>query len=893
MLAHGEKGVKGVLSARRKGKLAVMLAAMLLAATAVLGMPGSQPAFAAPVVHMDDTVVGTGQNIWSGRPIQAEYVTPSSVLIGKQIDTMAIQLKKNGLPTGDAEIGVFGSDLSVKKLFATKDVSTLTASYTSYEFALSGAPYTIQSGDRIGVKYSGGSSTEHISIMRDTDHADPFDGVNSYNSFYNSTSATWSTFALYDLTMTLKLSDDGGAGDTIPPAVTSVSHSPPSPTSSQAVEITATATDNAGLSSVEIFVDGSSIGSCAVSSTSASCVKSGGPYAPDSSHTYSATATDAQGLTGSSAEKTFLVLADGPAPVIHMDDTVVGTGQNIWSGRPAQVEYVTPASSLVGKLINSMTIMLKKSGAPTGTAEIGIINPDLSMKQVFATLDVSTLTASYTSHEFVSPSLYTIAAGDRIGVKYIGGASTEHISIMRDTDHADPFDGVNSYNSFYNSTSATWSTFALYDLTMTLKGTPPVVSDTIPPVITAAPSGGTYNSAQSVVLSSNEPSTIYYTFDGSDPVTSATRLVYSSPIAISASTLLKYYGIDDAGNASAPQEQNYVIQPPSSSPIVHMQDTTATVGSVTYAGRQINAEYVTATSQLVGDKIDSITLRLQKIGSPPGTFQVGIFNADLTAKKSFAIVSASTLSTSFQDYEFKLPSGELYTIAAGDRIGIKYNGGTTANAISVMNDRDPADPFDGNKSYRTRYESFGSFSFWIVSYSEDMYMTLKQTQAGTFSPVTHMSDTTVSFASLVSAPRQLMTEYVTPTSQLVGDKIDSITLRLQKVGAPTGTAQVGIFNTDLSVKKLFATINVATISTTPAEYEFNLPAADPLYTIAPGDRIGIKYVGGSAGAGINVTPDRSAADPFDGTNSYRARYEASWINSTGEDLYMILKQTRE
>jgi hypothetical protein len=324
-----------------------------------------------------------------------------------------------------------------------------------------------------------------------------------------------------------------------------------------------------------------------------------------------------------------------------------------------------------------------------------------------------------------------------------------------------------------------------------------------------------------------------------------------------------------------------------------MQDTTATVGSVTYAGRQINAEYVTATSQLVGDKIDSITLRLQKIGSPPGTFQVGIFNADLTAKKSFAIVSASTLSTSFQDYEFKLPSGELYTIAAGDRIGIKYNGGTTANAISVMNDRDPADPFDGNKSYRTRYESFGSFSFWIVSYSEDMYMTLKQTQAGAFSPVTHMSDTTVSFASLVSAPRQLMTEYVTATSQLVGDKIDSITLRLQKVGAPTGTAQVGIFNADLSVKKLFATINVATISTTPAEYESKLPAADPLYTIAPGDRIGIKFIGGSAGAGINVTPDRSAADPFDGNKSYRARYESSWIVSPSEDLYMILKQTRE
>lgn len=204
-----------------------------------------------------------------------------------------------------------------------------------------------------------------------------------------------------------------------------------------------------------------------------------------------------------------------------------------------------------------------------------------------------------------------------------------------------------------------------------------------------------------------------------------------------------------------------------------------------------------------------------------------------------------------------------------------------------MTDRNAADPFDGTKSNRVRYESS-----WITSFSEDMYMTLKQTHdgsAGAF-PVTHMSDTTASFPSLVSAPRQLMTEYVTPTSQLVADKIDSITIKLQRIGAPTGTAQIGIFNTDLSVKQLFGTIDVSTISTTATDHEFHL-SGSLLYTIAAGDRIGIKYTGGSGSVGINVTPDRDAADPFDGTNSHRARYEASWINSTGEDLYMILRQT--
>lgn len=158
-------------------------------------------------------------------------------------------------------------------------------------------------------------------------------------------------------------------------------------------------------------------------------------------------------------------------------------------------------------------------------------------------------------------------------------------------------------------------------------------------------------------------------------------------------------------------------------------------------------------------------------------------------------------------------------------------------------------------------------------------------------PVTHMSDTTASFASLISAPRQLIAEYVTASSQLVGDKIDSVTLKLQKVGSPTGTAQIGIFNSDLSVKKIFATIDVATISSAATDYEFKLPATDPLYTIQSGDRIGLKYTGGSASVGVNVTPDRDSADPFDGTNSYRVRYETSWIVTSGEDMYMILKQT--
>lgn len=158
--------------------------------------------------------------------------------------------------------------------------------------------------------------------------------------------------------------------------------------------------------------------------------------------------------------------------------------------------------------------------------------------------------------------------------------------------------------------------------------------------------------------------------------------------------------------------------------------------------------------------------------------------------------------------------------------------------------------------------------------------------------MTHMSDTTFSFGSLTYEGRQVNAEYIKPTSQLVGDKIDSITLSLQRVGSPTGIAEIGVFNEDLSTRKSFGTLNVTSLSTTYLDYEFKLGASD-LYTIQSGDKIGIQFSGGSSDNGINVMIDRITTDDlFDGTNSQRSRYESSWLYyDTGEDLYMILKQT--
>ncbi|HXG06954.1 MAG TPA: chitobiase/beta-hexosaminidase C-terminal domain-containing protein [Nitrososphaera sp.] len=236
--------------------------------------------------------------------------------------------------------------------------------------------------------------------------------------------------------------------------------------------------------------------------------------------------------------------------------------------------------------------------------------------------------------------------------------------------------------------------------------------------MTAEPSGGTFDSPQSVMLTASESTTtIYYTTDSSDPTTSS--CVFRTP-TISEDTVLEFFARDNVGNESPVVTEVYTVV---LFPVTHMSDTTASFGLVTHSDTPSHVEFVSPTSQLVGKSIDHITVKLRKTSTPEGSVEAGIFNSDLSVKKLFGTIDATAVASVYADYTISLPDLELYTIEAGDRIGIKFADGDSSNFVAIMTDQYTSDPFDGANTYYQTYTN----DLWHSATAKDLYMIPTQT----------------------------------------------------------------------------------------------------------------------------------------------------------------------
>jgi hypothetical protein len=113
------------------------------------------------------------------------------------------------------------------------------------------------------------------------------------------------------------------------------------------------------------------------------------------------------------------------------------------------------------------------------------------------------------------------------------------------------------------------------------------VTDVTPPIITATPNGGSFATARSVTLTSNEAgSQIFYTTDGTDILDAAgdvspTATTYTGAFTVGTNTTLQYVGFDPSGNASTVGVATFVITNTPTPPPPTFGPATVGNGSIT------------------------------------------------------------------------------------------------------------------------------------------------------------------------------------------------------------------------------------------------------------------------------------------------------------------------
>jgi len=209
-----------------------------------------------------------------------------------------------------------------------------------------------------------------------------------------------------------------------------------------------------------------------------------------------------------------------------------------------------------------------------------------------------------------------------------------------------------------------------------------IVLDTIQPTTTALPPGGTYSTGRSVSLICDDGvgsncGNIYYTTDGSNPTTGSS--VYSSPINVSASTTLKFFAEDLAGNQEAVKTETYLIGtstltittsslPSGTFDIPYNQTLTATGGVLPYNWSIIS-----------GTLPDGLTLNSSTgviSGTPTAT---GIFNFTVqvtdanssTAVKQLSVPITQTLPVRISSTSFSTIQAAYDTCSTGAIIQIQ------------------------------------------------------------------------------------------------------------------------------------------------------------------------------------------------------------------------------
>jgi hypothetical protein len=173
--------------------------------------------------------------------------------------------------------------------------------------------------------------------------------------------------------------------------------------------------------------------------------------------------------------------------------------------------------------------------------------------------------------------------------------------------------------------------------------------------LSATPNAGTYNATQNVTLSTSPTgATLYYTTDGSTPTTSSS--VYSTPIAVSSTTTIKFFAKDSVGNQSGVSTATYTID--TVAPSVSVSPAAGTYGST---------QSVTLTGS--DNSGTTPTIYYTTDGSTPATsstvYSGAITVSATTTIKYLAVDGAGNQTTGSATYTIDTTAPDMTTVTAG------------------------------------------------------------------------------------------------------------------------------------------------------------------------------------------------------------------------------------
>jgi hypothetical protein len=285
----------------------------------------------------------------------------------------------------------------------------------------------------------------------------------------------------------------------------------------------------------------------------------------------------------------------------------------------------------------------------------------------------------------------------------------------------------------------------------------------------------------------------------------------------------------------------------------------------------------TIGTNIQGKKITKAVYDMRRIGTVTGTVYCKIWNPAGTAVATIGSVAASSLTDgTYAAVTFEnLAQSVTLPTGAGIvdyRIGVEYTTGAADDEVQVRRK-------SGNLDSSVNQDSWDwGGSSWTTNGNDSFEVKCNlYTGSGTVAAEPNIIMKTGSYNRVV--------EGFGVSDPLMGKYIGKVTLRLKKVGSPTGTATIALVNNASPpvVKAAIGTLDVSTLTTTTADYTFtnyvhNVP-------VASGDRLGIIWTPSASGE-VHVMTNKGnlTSNTWQGSTSYVLKYISSWSTETTLDL---------